>query len=113
MSMMWLQISSLIYLCILFVVYISKERINSIENKIFKAIMVSNIVGLIIELGCFITVTNMNKIPLINSIVTKLLLVYYLTYILLFTAYVFIISYKKVAEPEKKEKQYYKNVGGI
>ena len=110
MSMMWLQISSLIYLCILFVVYISKERINSIENKIFKAIMVSNIVGLIIELGCFITVINMNKIPLINSIVTKLLLVYYLTYILLFTAYVFIISYKKVDKPEKKEKQYYKNV---
>ena len=82
MSMMWLQISSLIYLCILFVVYISKERINSIENKIFKAIMVSNIVGLIIELGCFITVINMDKIPVINSIVTKLLLVYYLIYIL-------------------------------
>ena len=111
MSMMWLQISSLIYLFILFIVYISKERINSIENKIFKAIMVSNIFGLIIELGCFITVINMDKIPIINSIVTKLLLVYYLTYILLFTAYVFIISYKKTEKTIQKEKKYCKNIG--
>ena len=110
MSMMWLQISSLIYLSILFFVYISKERINSIENKIFQAIMISNIIGLIIELGCFITVINIDKIPVINSIVTKLLLVYYLIYILLFTAYVFIISYKKVDKSEKKQKKYYKNV---
>ena len=76
-------ISSLVYLSILFVVYISKERVNSLENKIFKAIMVSNIIGLVIELGCFITVTNMYKIPTINSIVTKLLLVYYLIVFLL------------------------------
>ena len=110
MSMIWLQISSLVYLSILFVVYISKERVNSLENKIFKAIMVSNIIGLVIELGCFITVTNMYKIPTINSIVTKLLLVYYLTYILLFTAYVFVISYKKEGKTKEKEPKYYKNV---
>ena len=95
MNMIWLQISSLVYLSILFFVYISKERVKSLENKIFKSIMIANIVGLVIELGCFMTVINMDKIPVINSIVTKLLLVYYLTYILLFTAYVFVISYRK------------------
>ena len=110
MNIMWLQISSLVYLSILFFVYISKERINSLENKIFKAIMISNVVGLVIELGCFMTVINMDKIPIINSIVTKLLLVYYLTYILLFTAYVFVISYRKDGKTKEQEVKYYKNV---
>ena len=110
MNMIWLQISSLVYLSILFFVYISKERVKSLENKIFKAIMVSNIVGLVIELGCFMTVINMDKIPVINSIVTKLLLVYYLTYILLFTAYVFVISYRKDGKLKEKQIKYYKNV---
>ena len=110
MNMIWLQISSLVYLSILFFVYISKERVKSLENKIFKSIMVSNIVGLVIELGCFMTVINMDKIPVINSIVTKLLLVYYLTYILLFTAYVFVISYRKDGKIKEKQIKYYKNV---
>ena len=48
MNMIWLQISSLVYLSILFFVYISKERVKSLENKIFKAIMVSNSVVLVI-----------------------------------------------------------------
>ena len=110
MNMIWLQISSLVYLSILFFVYISKERVKSLENKIFKSIMVSNVVGLVIELGCFMTVINMDKIPVINSIVTKLLLVYYLTYILLFTAYVFVISYRKDGKSKEKQIKYYKNV---
>jgi len=93
MNMIWLQISSFAFLIILLFVYLLKERINSPENKIFKSIMIVNVIGIVIEICCFISVSNIDKIPTINCIVTKLLLIYYLTYILLFTAYVFVISY--------------------
>ena len=108
MNMIWLQISSLTFLMILLFVYFSKERLNSLENKTFKTIMITNVIGIVIEIFCFMTVTYIEKVPILNSIVTKLLLVYYLIYILLFTFYVFIISYKKI--DSVKTKKYYKNV---
>ena len=95
MNIIWLQISSLVYLCIVAIVYFSKQRLNSNENNIFKWIVISNIVGLLIELSCFYTVHNMDRFPILNLVVTRLLLIYYLVYILLFTAYVFVISYRK------------------
>lgn len=109
MRMMWLQITSLVYLLILAVVYFSKEKIASIENKIFSSIIVANVLGLIIEIGCFFSVMNMDKVPLLNAIITKLLLIYYLTYILLFTAYVFIIAYNKKDKKLNNDKKYNRN----
>jgi len=87
MNMIWLQISSFAFLIILLFVYLLKERINSPENKIFKSIMIVNVIGIVIEICCFISVSNIDKIPTINCIVTKLLLIYYLTYILLYFVY--------------------------
>ena len=89
-----LQIVSLVYVLVLNIFYFSKKRFNSLENRIYKCLLLSNVVGLLIELGCFYTVIHMNKIPYINSFVTKLLLIYYLWFISLYTFYVFVISYK-------------------
>ena len=89
-----LQIVSLVYVLVLNIFYFSKKRFNSLENRIYKCLLLSNVVGLLIELGCFYTVIHMNEIPYINSFVTKLLLIYYLWFISLYTFYVFVISYK-------------------
>ena len=92
MHMIWFQITSFIYMTILLILYFSKERYVSLENKIFQFIMIINEIGLVIEFCCFYTVKNMAKLGIINTIVTKGLLVYYLAYIILFTFYLFIIS---------------------
>ena len=91
MNIIWLQITSLIYMTILMIVYFSKKRIKNEETKLFDKIIMANEIGLIIELGCFITVTNMDKIPIINTIVTKGLLIYYIVYVLLFTFYLLLV----------------------
>ena len=70
--------------------------------------MIINEIGLIIELGCFYTVSNIDKIPFINIIVTKSLLIYYLIYIILFSAYIFVISYNKDNKTESQNKKHYK-----
>ena len=72
--------------------------------------MIANLFGLIIELGCFYTVMNMDKMPFLNFIFTRGLLVYYLIYILLFSAYVFIISHDVKKQSEEYNKKYYKKV---
>ncbi len=96
MSIMWLQIISLIYLSILIIRYFSSSRISTEENSIFKKIMIVNEIGLLIELSCFFTVTRIDKWPVINEISTRLLLVYYVIYTLLFTIYLFFIAKKEV-----------------
>lgn len=92
MNIIWLQITSLIYIFLLIIAYFSKPKLKNKVNKIYRYMMFSNFFGLIIELSCFYTVANMNKFPLFNVIVTKGLLIYYLVWILLFTKYIFLIS---------------------
>ncbi len=83
MNIIWLQITSLVYMSILLIIYFSTKRLDSIETSIFKKIMIANEIGLVIELSCFFTISNIDTIPIINSIFTHLLLIYYLCYIII------------------------------
>ena len=53
MSLILLQITSLVYVVLLNIFYFMKEHISNLENRIFKCLLVSNVFGLLIELGCF------------------------------------------------------------
>jgi len=92
MNIMWLLITSFVYMSILLILFFSKERLKSKETTIFKTIMITNEIGLIIELMCMFTVKYIDKVPILNAIVTKLLLIYYLIYVLLFTLYLFMVT---------------------
>ncbi len=93
--MIWLQITSLVYMTILLIVFFSVKRVVNDETEIFKKIMIINEIGLLIELLCFYTVTHIDTMPILNSLATHALLIYYACYILLFTYYLFILSSKK------------------
>ena len=100
MNIIWLQITSFVYLSILIIRYFSSNRISTKENSIFKKIMIANEIGLLIELSCFVTVTKIDEWPTLNYISTHLLLVYYVVYILLFTFYLFFIAKKETPSPK-------------
>ncbi|MBE6157449.1 MAG: response regulator [Firmicutes bacterium] len=101
MNIIWLQITSFVYMTVLLILFFSKERLQSLENSIFRNIMIVNEIGLLIELACFYTVSNLNTSNIINVLVTKALLIYYLIYILLFTYYIAVITYRKREDAEK------------
>ena len=44
-----LTIGSLLYIIVLAIVYFKKVKLDSIENRIFKRIIISNIFGLILH----------------------------------------------------------------
>ena len=108
MHMIWFQITSLIYMTVLIILYYSKKRYSSLENDIFKSIMVINEIGLLIEICCIFSVKNIDKIGFLNSIITKSLLVYYLIYILLFTFYLFVLV-KPMKDNKKTISKYKKS----
>ena len=83
-------IFSFFYISFLTVLYFSKNRLDNNENKIYKKLLVTNFIGIIIQLIC--EVFSVLKIELLNSVFTKLLLVYFVLWLIQFFSYVLEIS---------------------
>ena len=101
-----LTIGSLLYIILLVIVYYSKEKMPTLENKIFKMIMMTSLIGIIIHLFLYMLMIGIGTSNIITILISKLYLVYLITWMILFTLYVFIISSKNKQTIEKT----YKNV---
>ena len=58
----------------------------------YAVLLILNVVGLILEFFCCLTVKNQAVIPIINTIVNRAYLVYFATFITLFTIYIYSLS---------------------
>ena len=101
MNSLFVLIASLLYSILLITVYFYKQRLETTENKIFKALIITNLIGIMLDIMSIFTVTNMDVIPIINGIVTKAYLVYLHVWICIMTSYIFVISFKKNNESFK------------
>ena len=65
----------------LIIIYYSKDRIKNDENRIYKKMMIANLVGLFLQLGCSLVSTQYELIPTIiaNSIL-KVYLIYFIVF---------------------------------
>ncbi len=90
-----LSISSLIYIGIIAMAYFLKKRIQSEENYVYSLILISNIVGLIIDIIGFYLFSNLGASSIVNIIISKVYIIYYFVWTVLFTNYVVIVSVKK------------------
>lgn len=98
-SGMMMTIGCLFFGLLLLITVFSKERINTYENIIFKIIIVVSFVGLLLHIGCFLTMTYAGVNTFINFLVTRLYLIYLIAWMALFTLYVMVICcQKKVTE---------------
>lgn len=68
------------------------KRKDNLKHSIFKLLVLTNFIGIMIGFCCFFTVLNYEQIPMINYIVSRLYLVYLLSWIILFTMYILSIS---------------------
>lgn len=80
------------YSLLLTIVYFSKERIQNRENKIYGFMVVSNLIGLILEFCCCFTVPLREQIPFLNELVNRGFLTYIFCWIVLFAVYMFTVS---------------------
>ena len=87
-------ICSLLYMILLCVVYFSKKRIKTSETDIYAILLILNVIGLILELLCCFTVLHMEDMPILNLVCNRAYLVYFATFVYLFTIYVYIVCSK-------------------
>ncbi len=96
-------ICSLIYNILLSVIYFSKKNIKTAETKIYDILLHLNTIGLVSELLCCLTVSNIEQFPIINELMNRIYLIYFATFIILFTTYIYIICEKNTILVPNKE----------
>lgn len=97
------QVSSLFYIIMLIVIYFSKKRLLSFENKIYIYMLIANLIGLVLDVSSILTIIHMDQLPILNFIVTRLYLLYLLCWVSLFTVYTIAVCLKNVNDEEKKQ----------
>lgn len=94
-NLTWLIIFSFVYIVALSFLYFSKTRLNNGENKIYKYIFITNLVGLVLQFLCDFVSYKYDVIPIvISDFILRLYLVYFIVFISLLIFYLIEISFK-------------------
>ena len=105
MVSMAINIISGIYLLLISLFYFSKRRVNTKENRIYTAMLITSVIGIFID--CLTGIMLYGNI-LINTpvhlILVKLLFIYYLVWDMLLIYYVLIVSQKKIGDIKFQDK---------
>ena len=88
-----LTIGSIFYSILLIMIFLTKKKIKSLENNLYSILIITNFIGLIIAIACFYTVKNYEIIPITNYIISRLYLIYLVTYIFVFSLYLVAVLY--------------------
>ena len=70
-----LILCSLVYSILVITIFQLKPHIKSVETNIYKLLLFSNLFNLILELGCFATISQSSTIPILAAIVSRLFLI--------------------------------------
>ena len=95
-SGIFFPLSAIPFSILIMVLFFRKEQAKNIETKIYKFLIISNFIGLIIELLCTYASMIYETHPIISNIIYKSYLVYLLTWTAFFTYYVYRISMTNV-----------------
>ena len=87
-------ICSLLFIIILAIVYFVKPRIKSIDNLIYRNIIITTIIGLVLEILCYLAVDIVDRFYYLAMIILKGYVLYIILWPILFNIYVCMVTKK-------------------
>ena len=84
--------SFLIFMVIIMAAYFSREKVSSYETNVYTYLLITMVFGLLIEGARYLILESFGLSSMLNVVLGKLYLVYYLVWSLAFAFYVFVIS---------------------
>ncbi len=93
-SSLFFQISGLFYTALIMFIYFGKKKLNTLENRIYIALVVDVMITLLVDMAS-VYVAIIDKGNFLVNPLCKLYLVMIVSWIMLFTYYVFLISSKR------------------
>ncbi len=92
------SVVSLFYSILLTIIFFSKERLITLENKVYSWTIIANLIGIVLAISSYFLILRVDELPIINIIIAKGYLIYLLSYISILTLYVLLISSNKLKE---------------
>ena len=99
---------SLLYSIFLNIIFFSKKHIKTYETKMFSIMVVSNLIGILLEFGCISSIYFLGTENILVILINKLFLVYLLTFAILFGMYAVYITI--IDGTENKSKQVHNKI---
>lgn len=97
MTMVSFSICSFIFILMFLIFYFSKERLNSLDTKMYSYILVTNIIGIMIDIFGYFIFKIFGADSLISILISKGYLVYYFLWAYFFLLYICTISFRDKA----------------
>lgn len=98
MSIVSFSICSFIFVLMFIIFYFSKERLNTLDTKMYSYILVTNIIGIMIDVFDYFIFKIYGSESFISIMVSKFYLVYYFLWAYFFLLYIFVISFREKSE---------------
>lgn len=98
MSIVSFSICSFIFVLMFIIFYFSKERLNTLDTKMYSCILVTNIIGIMIDVFGYFIFKIYGSESFISILISKFYLVYYFLWAYFFLLYIFVISFREKAE---------------
>lgn len=91
-SFMAFPICSLVFISVLAVAYFLKPKINSIEIKLYKWLIICNLIGLVFEIFCYFAVDMADVYYILSMFILKSYVAYIFIWSMIFSMYVVMVS---------------------
>lgn len=98
MSIVSFSICSFIFVLMFIIFYFSKERLNTLDTKMYSYLLVTNIIGIMIDVFGYFIFKIYGSESFISIMVSKFYLVYYFLWAYFFLLYIFVISFREKSE---------------
>lgn len=98
MSIVSFSICSFIFVLMFIIFYFSKERLNTLDTKMYSYILVTNIIGIMIDVFGYFVFKIYGSESFISILISKFYLVYYFLWAYFFLLYIFVISFREKTE---------------
>ena len=100
---------SLVYSISINFLYFSKEHVNNYETKIFSILVTVNLVGLILEMLCILSLSYIGELSIITILINKIFLMCITTFMTLWGIYALYVTVLDGKTKKAKQKIY--NIG--
>ena len=78
------------------IIYLLKKRIKNFDNKLYSGILLLNLIGIFIDVAGYFSFRSFGTDFIINVLISKVYLIYYISYIFCLTLYIYNISFKNL-----------------
>ena len=79
-------------------VYFIKKKVDNIDNRIYKSILILNLIGLFIDIFGYFSFRSFGPDFIVNVLISKIYLIYYISYVFCLMLYTYNLTFKNLSK---------------